>query len=421
MLRRCLFLAALGLAMLVPPAAAADYVPGEVIVRYADDAGRAERAATQRATGVGEPRVFAPRTRVLRIRDGQSVGATVAELRRRPGVATAVPNYLARASFLPLDPGNTGRPGGWQFLQWNFLAGVGVNAPVAWDNVLRVGRPGARGVTIAVLDTGVAYANRGRFRRSPDLGGPRFKSGYDFVDGDPYPNDANGHGTHVASTIAENINNGIGVTGLAYGAKILPVRVLNGAGIGDVAVIARGIRYAASHGAQVINLSFELSERVTAFDIPDLLSALRYARRKGVLVVGSSGNEASEIVAYPARSDDVLSVGATTEHGCLADYSNGGVGLDLVAPGGGPDADLPGEPNCRPKGPRGRDIVQMTFESSVRRFGLPTGYKGTSMAAETISSVAPCARASSAAAATAFCAVAEPSVPTTMQRNTARA
>jgi serine protease len=388
MLRRPLLLAAFGLAVLAPPAAAADYVPGEVIVRYAGDAGRAERAATQRATGVGAPRAFAPRTRVLRIRDGQSVAATVAELRRRPGVATAVPNYLARASFYPADPGNTGRPGGWQSLQWNFLPGPGVNAPLAWDNVLRVGRPGGRGVTVAVLDTGVAYADRGRFRRSPDLGGPRFKRGFDFVDNDPYPNDANGHGTHVASTIAENINNGVGVTGLAYGAKIMPVRVLNGAGIGDVAVIARGIRYAAAHGAQIINLSFELAQRVVAYEIPDLLAALRYARRKGVLVVGSSGNEASGIVAYPARADDVLSVGATTEHGCLAEYSNGGVGLDLVAPGGGPDADLPGQPNCRPNSPRGRDIVQMTFESSVRRFGLPAGYKGTSMAAPHVSAAA---------------------------------
>ena len=348
MLRSPLLLAVLMAAVFAPSARAADYVPGEVIVRYAAGADRAERAATQRATGVGAPRAFAPRTRVLRIRDGESVEATVAELRRRRGVATAAPNLIARASFLPLDPGRGATPGGWQNVQWNFLPATGVNAPVAWDNVLRAGRPGGRGVVIAVLDTGVAYADRGRYRRSPDLAGPRFRRGYDFIDDDAYPNDANGHGTHVASTIAESINNGVGVTGLAYGARVMPVRVLNGAGEGNIMEIAAGIRFAARRGAQIINLSFEFGQTVTAGDIPELLAALRYARGKGALVVGASGNSAARSVAYPARSDEVLSVGATTEHGCLADYSNGGIGLDLVAPGGGPDAELPGDPNCRP-------------------------------------------------------------------------
>ena len=166
-------------------------------------------------------------------------------------------------------------------MQWNFLPGTGVNAPVAWDNVLRAGRPGGRGVVIAVLDTGVAYADRGRYRRSPDLAGPRFRRGYDFIDDDAYPNDANGHGTHVASTIAESINNGVGVTGLAYGARVMPVRVLNGAGEGNIAEIAAGIRFAARRGAQIINLSFEFGQTVTAGDIPDLLAALRYARAQG--------------------------------------------------------------------------------------------------------------------------------------------
>ena len=84
----------------------------------------------------------------------------------------------------------------------------------------------------------------------------------------------------------------------------------------------------------------------------------------------------------------MLSVGATTEHGCLADYSNGGIGLDLVAPGGGPDAELPGDPNCRPGDAPGRDIVQMTFGANVRRFSLPSGYNGTSMATPHVSATA---------------------------------
>ena len=127
-----------------------------------------------------------------------------------------------------------------------------------------------------------------------------------------------------------------------------------------------------------------------ADQIPEILDALRYARRKGALVVGAAGNtrRGRGVVAYPARSDDVLSVGATTEHGCLARYSNRGPALDLVAPGGGKDAPLEGEPNCRPWEPRGRDIVQMTFTSNARTFGLPGGYRGTSMAAPHVSGAA---------------------------------
>jgi serine protease len=357
-----------------------DYVADQVVVRYA-------RGSVATASAAG--RVAGPRTRVLTIRDGSSVEAKAAALRRKEGVVSATPNWIARISgFVPNDPGREPFPGGWQAIQWNFLPGTGVNAPDAWDNLIRAGKPGGRGVTVAVLDTGVAYANRGRFRRSPDLSAKRFKRGYDFVDGDKYPNDHNGHGTHVASTIAETAGNGIGVTGLAYGASIMPVRVLDRVGEGDSVAISRGIRFAARRGAKIINLSFEFSSTVTADQIPDILSALRYARSKGVLVVGASGNASASAVAYPARASRVLSVGAVTEHLCQADYANVGAGLDIVAPGGGPDAALDAEPDrCRPHEPPGRDIYQYTFTGSVRRFGLPGGYMGTSMAAPHVSAI----------------------------------
>jgi serine protease len=139
----------------------------------------------------------------------------------------------------------------------------------------------------------------------------------------------------------------------------------------------------------VINLSLEFSSNVTAADIPELLEALRYARRRGVLVVAAAGNEAHTAVAYPARAPNVVAVGATTEHGCLADYSNDGSGLTLVAPGGGADASLAGDPNCHPESPPGRDVYQVTFTgASPRRFGMPGGYEGTSMAAPHVSATA---------------------------------
>jgi serine protease len=244
-------------------------------------------------------------------------------------------------------------------------------------------------VIVAVLDTGVAYANRGVFRRSPDMSRFGFVNGYDFVAHNPFPNDRNGHGTFVAGTIAEATNNHYGLTGLAFGARIMPVRVLDSDGEGEASTIAEGVRFAANHGARVINLSLEFSSNVTASDIPELIEALRYARRRGVVVVAAAGNEAHTAIAYPARAPDVVAVGATTEHGCLADYSNDGSGLTLVAPGGGADANLPGDPNCHPEQPAGRDVYQVTFGgSSPRRFGIPSGYEGTSMAAPHVAATA---------------------------------
>ena len=382
-------------------AAAADYVPGEVVVRYHASA-EGKQKAVQRQAGVGRARTFAPRTQVLKIRDGESVADTVRELRARPEVATAVPNQIARlARFIPADRGNTGTPQGWQSLQWNFLEGAGVSAPDAWQNLIDVGRPGGRGAVVAVLDTGVAYANRGRrFRRSPDFWYGDFVRGYDFVDRDRDPSDENGHGTHVASTIGERTNNQLGVTGLAYGAKIMPIRVLDEDGAGDSVDITAAIRYAVRRGADVINLSFEFDDgfrQVRSSEIPDVLAALRYAYRQGVLVVAAAGNQARRAIAYPARSPYTMAVGATTEHACLADYSNIGRGLDIVAPGGG--ADDTNDPACPPGAPAGRDIIQMTYpwasgydaaraRSTYRRFGLPGGFVGTSMASPHVAATA---------------------------------
>jgi serine protease len=168
----------------------------------------------------------------------------------------------------------------------------------------------------------------------------------------------------------------------------MPVRVLDSRGYGDATTIAKGIRYAVKHGAKVINMSLEFSTNVRQSEIPDITSALRYATRRGVVVVGSSGNEGEARIAYPARTSDVISVGATTDDGCLADFSNDGFGLDLVAPGGGDDADLSNDPNCHP-GHHGIDIFQMTYiGNTIAGFGLPPGYDGTSMAAPHVTAAA---------------------------------
>jgi serine protease len=389
-------------------AAAARVDPHVVVVGFAAGTTPVARAAAIDASGRLSDRPSLPAsTGIVHLGRNESVAGAVARLRRRPGVVWAVPDYVAHiaqvptaptpaapsaepATLIPNDPGRAGVPGGWAQLQWNFAGPFSVNAPAAWANLAADGRPGGQGVIIAVLDTGIAYANHGRFVRSPDFTARQFVRGYDFIDGTSHPDDRNGHGTHIAGTIAEKTDNGIGLTGLAYGARLMPVRVLDAHGDGDASAIAAGVIFAVRHHAQVINMSFEFSSDVTAASIPELTAAIAYAHARGVLVVGAAGNEGAPELAYPARARFVLGVGATTEHGCLSDFSNDGRTLGLVAPGGGADAaTIPDDPNCHPQGPAGRNIFQETFlGSSTRVFGFPPGYEGTSMAAPHVSATA---------------------------------
>lgn len=369
-------------------ASAADYVPGQVLVKYKDGTtGRtaASIAHAASATGpalTGGTPATAAGIHKLEVKNGATVASVVKRLRHNPRVASAEPNYVAHASgLIPNDPGFK--------LQWNFSGEFGIHMPDAWNLAKARKAPGGRGVIVAVLDTGVAYQNYGRYRRAPDLN--RFVPGYDFVDGDSHPNDENGHGTFVAGTIAQSTGNRQGAAGIAYEAKIMPVRVLDADGAGDTYAIARGIRYAVQHKAKVINMSLEFDASVRGSQIPGITSAVRYARQKGVLVVAAAGNQAGQAVAYPARSKDATAVSATTIRGCLADYSNTGGDVDIAAPGGGRDASLSDDPydaqHCRPA-LAGQFIYQQTFTRSVRSFGLPRGYEGTSMATPHVSGVA---------------------------------
>jgi serine protease len=382
-------LAAVAVLATPSPASAADLVPGKVIVRYKADATRSDRAAVQRRTGTRFGTRLPGGSRTLTIHDGDTVAKTIAELRKHDKVAYAVPDYKVHAAeFVPNDPG---RGSGWQQLQWNFVGRWGVNAPQAWDEAIAAGAPGGKGVVVAVIDSGVAYETRGPYRRAPDLGSSRFtKARYDWVGNDTHPDDQESHGTHVTGTIAQQTNNARGVTGLAYNVKIMPLRVLDSEGNGDGADIARAIRYAVKHHANVINMSVEFDTSLRAGDIPDVIAAIHYAAKKNVVLVAASGNEGIGKVAYPARDSQVISVGATTFDGCLADYSNAGRGLDLVAPGGGQDAAFHGNPmdkaNCNPTS-ADRQIVQQTLWRDARHFRL-VGFEGTSFATPHVSAAA---------------------------------
>jgi serine protease len=387
--RLYLLFALLALLVFATPAAssaAEDYVSGEVIVKYNDDTTEHAEAVVEQEAGTQTETLLPGGSEQLAIEDGETVAETVDELREDPNVAYAVPNLVARAArFIPNDP-ELG-------LQWNFFEDFGIGMPEAWPLAQAAGAPGGKGAVVAVLDSGVAYEDYGRFRRAPDLRRSSFVSGHDFIEGDNHPNDSFGHGTHVAGTIAQSTNNRQAVAGIAYNAKVMPLRVLDSEGLGDSVAIAQAIRYAARRGADVINLSVEFDDYVVASQIPDIIAAIRYAHRRGVVMVAAAGNNefGGGPVAYPARAKEVIAVGATTEHGCLAWYSNRGPELDLAAPGGGTDADpkYPAEvPFCRPN-ESGHSIFQQTFtRRRPTRFRLVKRYDGTSMASPHVAGVA---------------------------------
>ncbi|MGZ5338846.1 MAG: S8 family serine peptidase [Thermoleophilaceae bacterium] len=386
--------AALAAILVLPAAASAqigepgrDFAPGQLIVEFANG-----------------------RERLVQLPESVPVAAAAEALAGNERVTSAEPNYLAHAAatadgLVPNDPGTAGAPGGWQATQWNFLpcgsacevlaAGAkppaplpfesrgGIDAPKAWAILHGRGRTGAAGVKIAVLDTGVAYRTlRPKYLKSPDFARRQFISGYDFVMGDRFGLDEDGHGTHVAGTIAEQTGNHTDLTGLAYAAKLLPVRVLNAAGEGRALEIARGIRFASRHGAKVINMSFEFGGTVQSCrQVKVVCTAIRAARLRGAVVVAAAGNGSTDLVAFPARIPGVIGVGATTEGACRAEYSDRGYGVDISAPGGKGESGTV----CQTQD---RQISQVTLMGSQRTFGIPGGYVGTSMSAAHVSGVA---------------------------------
>jgi subtilase family serine protease len=203
-----------------------------------------------------------------------------------------------------------------------------VKAPEVWAK----GYTG-QGVIVAVIDTGVDYnhpdLNANIWKNTKEIAGNGKDddgngyiddvNGWNFVGNNNNPLDlVDGHGTHVAGTIAA-VKNNFGVTGIAYNAKIMPVKVLNDSGQGGSSAIANGIRYAADNGANVINLSLGSSSPSS-----DEQSAIQYATSKGAIVVMAAGNDGGSAPIYPARYADQwgLAVGAVSYNGVLADFSN---------------------------------------------------------------------------------------------------
>jgi subtilisin family serine protease len=202
-------------------------------------------------------------------------------------------------------------------------------------------------VTVAIVDSGVDLAHPdlapnlwtnpgeipGNGRDDDGNGYVDDVHGYDFADGDATPQDENGHGTHVAGIVAARGDNGIGIAGTAWRARLMAVRVLDRDAAGTTATVADGVRYAVANGARIVNLSL-----AGPASSADLEAAVVEAAEHGVLIVAAAGNAGRDLTsapAYPAAYPlpDVLGVAATREDGSLSPVSDFGTGADLAAPG----------------------------------------------------------------------------------------
>jgi serine protease len=366
------YILVIGSAPIVASRSRAQLVPGEVIVRYAspDRAGGGAGAAHALAERMGldvdagnllrthlarlqslapgaiqlRHRLRGARDKVAQFRDEEELARwqtllTAKALRRDPAVQLAEPNFLLRPQAAPDDEAYP--------LQWHYEQ---INLPAAWDLTV-----GSSEVVVAVVDTGILAGH-------PDLRG-QLLPGYDFIsdperaaDGDgidPDPEDVERdigsgyHGTHVAGTVAAASNNRIGVAGIAWDTRIMPLRALSSEG-GTNYDIGQAVRYAAGlpndsgtlppQRADIINLS--LGGAGFSQFAQELYTEVHEA---GVITVAAAGNEASSSPSYPAAYARVISVSAVDLGRTLTPYSNFGRTVDIAAPGGDGRRDANGD------------------------------------------------------------------------------
>ena len=339
-------------------ASGARYVPGRVIVKFRDGTSSAARLSAMSVTS----RTAALSTRpayadfdIMTIDPGEDAEAAAARLGQQSNVEYAQAAYLEHAEFVPNDPF-------YSRYQWNLPL---IDMERAWDIQPQAGSA----VTVAVLDTGVAYTNAtvqfhafawndGQGNDYPDLGditvpfvaatqlasAGRFVSPHDFIWGDDLPIDLDGHGTHVSGTIGQLTNDGVGTAGVAFNVKLMPVKVIStdwddifqSPNVGTDDVVAQGIRYAADNGAKVLNLSIGRSGPAA----PVVEDAVKYAVSKGAFVVIAAGNDfedgnPTEVIAEIAsRVQGAVSVAAVDRAKAHAYYSSTGSWVELAAPGG---------------------------------------------------------------------------------------
>jgi serine protease len=290
-------------------------IPGEIAVDLRDDATQADVDAidTEYGFSMHPSSAWSTTHDKLEVADVDVTreDSLLDALSHDARVEHAEPMALYRATFVPDDPLYGSK-------QWHMKR---VGAEKAWDYTC------GEGITVAVIDTGVACFDKGPFSRGTDLAGTRCEGGWNFVDDTPSAADDHGHGTHVAGTIAQTTNNGMGTAGLAFCSTLMPVKVLSKQGFGSLTGVAEGIRYAADNGAQVINMS--LGGPVKSRILED---AVNHALSKGVVVVAAAGNSGRS-VGWPAAYPGVIAVSATDDKDQIAWFSSRGPQVAIAAPG----------------------------------------------------------------------------------------
>jgi serine protease len=330
------------------------YLRGSVIVKFRPGTSPgARQAMLTLVQGAATVNLSYADFEIVAIEDDADPEAAVRRLSAQPDVMYAQARHLVHPTFVPNDP--------LYSRQWNYPA---IDMERAWDI-----NPGAVSeIVVAVLDSGVAYRNAllrfnaaswsvadgpvfpelgsvvVPFSAAPDLGADRFVAPRDFIWDDGMPLDLDGHGTHVAGTIAQATNNSVGVAGMAFNVRIMPVKVI--AGLWDYVlgspfeptddVVARGIRYAVDNGAKVINLSIGRDGPPA----PVIRSAIVDAVSRGVFVTTSAGNgfldqnPPERLAEFAAEIEGMVAVGAVGRDLRRAQYSTTGAHVELAAPGG---------------------------------------------------------------------------------------
>lgn len=295
-------------------------------------------------------------------------------LKADPDVEFAEPTHTFSSNQLPNDPflstsGTWGQP--YQDL-WGLFA---INAPTAWDTAH------GDGIVVAVVDTGVDYTHpdiaaniwtntnevAGNFIDDDGNGFVDDIRGWNFIFNDNDPRDDNGHGTHVAGTIAALGNNGIGVIGVAWHSQIMPVKALDNNGFGFDFTLAPAIIYAASNGADVINASWSSGSSSQSIE-----EAIQFATGLGTVFVAAAGNSSQDATtSFPANSPEAITVASHDPFGNFSFFSDFGPRIDVTAPG--------------------EDILSLQAAGTFAGPPVVPGYirmTGTSMAAPHVSGVA---------------------------------
>ncbi len=349
----CLFFVGLGWALISFPGLANQGEFDSIILDFRDDVPTTK--ISQEIAQIKEKyhhtphlnSIFSVEDHIYIVEGDQTVLEQVKRSPLRKDTEYIEPNYKYQALEVPNDPEYS--------KQWNFRS---INVESAWDETK------GKDTVVAVIDSGVS--------KVPDLKLTEFVAGYDFVNNTKDVKDDNGHGTHVAGTIAQSTNNGYGVAGIAYQASIMPLKVLSSSGGGTVADIAEAIKFAADNGADVINMSLGGGGSSHLME-----EAINYAYKKKVVIVAAAGNSGENASGYPARYPKVISVSATGASGEKASYSNYGAGVDIAAPGGDETA----------------QILQNTIDPSTGE-SIFLGAMGTSMASPHVAGVAALIKAS---------------------------